>query len=144
MRLFEHKPHPHKPRNVNEVHAEELSGLNTKIALTLTRYVGSMWCAYVFSGIGVGAVVGAITGNILLALIFGSISSNFLQLVLLPVIMVAQNVLNRKAELQADEQFNTTKMTLEYIRQMMEHLGKQDEELIKQSSILLEILNKQP
>lgn len=131
MALFEHKPHPHKPRNINEQHAQEVAGLNTKIALTLTKGVGSMWCAYLFTGIGVGAVVGAITGNILLALIFGSISSNFLQLVLLPVIMVGQNVLNRKQELQSEEAFQTTQKSYHDIEQIMQHLDVQDQKILE-------------
>jgi uncharacterized membrane protein len=141
MKLFEHKMHPHKPRNINEVHAQEQTSINDRIAVKLTRLIGSMTCAYIFSFIGVGAVVGAITGNILLALIFGSVSSNFLQLVLLPVIMVGQNVLNRKQELQSDEQFCTTNKIYHDIEQIIQHQSAQDEELLIQSKMLEDIIH---
>lgn len=139
MKLFEHKMHPHKPVNVNEKHKQEQQGINDRIAVFLTKSVGNMWCAYLFTGIGVGAVVGAITGNILLALTFGSVSSNFLQLVLLPVIMVGQNVINRKQELQSDEQFQTTNKIYHDIEQIIRHQTAQDEELLRQTSMLVEI-----
>lgn len=54
--------------------------------------------------------------------------------------MVGQNVLGRKAELQADEQYNTTIKTYHDIEQMMEHLNAQDNELLKQTHILIHLL----
>lgn len=139
--IYQHKPHPHKPVNVNDKHKQEQSRINDRIAVFLTRSVGNMWCAYIFTGIGVGAVVGAVTGNLLLALIFGSVSSNFLQLVLLPVIMVGQNVINRKQELQSDEQFSTTQKIYHDIEQIIQHQSAQDKELLIQSKILGDIFD---
>lgn len=141
MSLYQHKLHPHKPVNVNDKHKQEQQGINDRIAVFLTKSVGNMWCAYIFTGIGVGAVVGAVTGNLLLALIFGSVSSNFLQLVLLPVIMVGQNVLNRKQELQSDEQFSTTQKIYHDIEQIIQHQSAQDKELLIQSKILGDIFD---
>src|SRR5579875_768304 len=48
--LFHHEPHRHQPRNVNQLHAAEQAekGFNTRLAVTLTRYTGTMWTAYVF------------------------------------------------------------------------------------------------
>ena len=51
-----------------------------------------MVCAYLFAVIGALGIYGAIGGNTKLVLIVGSISGYFLQLVLLPIIMVGQNV----------------------------------------------------
>ena len=55
--LFLHTPLSHKPRNVNVQHKaeQEASGVNTRIAVGLTKSVGTMWTAYSFA---VLAVVG--------------------------------------------------------------------------------------
>ena len=79
------------------------SGLNLALAVWITKHVGTMWCAYVFAAIGVGSLVGAFTGNALLALTCGAVSSYFLQLVLLPVIMVGQNVQQAHADAVSEQ-----------------------------------------
>src|SRR5260370_31079023 len=99
------------PRNVNRVHAEEIAaaGFNTQIAVWLTEHVGTMWTAYAFAVlaiIGLFAILGLLSP--IVALLIAWISQTFLQLGLLPVIMVCQNVLGRKSELQADESYATT------------------------------------
>jgi uncharacterized membrane protein len=70
------------------------------------------------------------------------VSQQFLQLVLLPVIMVGQNVLGRKAELMADEQFRTTMSTYHDIEEIMQHLSAQDAELLRQAKMLIHLLEK--
>jgi hypothetical protein len=143
MKLFEHHPHPHVPTNVNEQHADEqqASGLNQRLAVLLTRLVGSMWCAYLFTGIAVLGLLGLLgLLNPFVFLLMQWVSQQFLQLVLLSVIMVGQAVLGRKQELQAEEQFNTTKKTFEDILQIMKHLEVQDEELLNQTNMLLEVI----
>src|SRR5260370_41181032 len=99
---------PHTPRNVNRVQAAEIAaaGVNTQLAVWLTEHVGTMWTAYAFAVlaiIGLFAILGLLSP--IIALLIAWISQTFLQLVLLPVIMVGQNVLGRNAELQADESF---------------------------------------
>jgi hypothetical protein len=142
--LFRHEPHLHQPRNVNQLHTAEQAGggFNTRLAVALTKYTGTMWTAYLFAGIGIGSLVGVFTNNAFLGLLFGSISSYFLQLVLLPIIMTGQNVLGRKAELLADEQFNTTMSTYHDIEQIMQHLLAQDAELLHQTKMLIHLLEK--
>jgi len=141
--IFTHAPHLHLPRNVNALikTEQELEGANTKIAIGLTKSVGSMWTAYSFA---VLAVIGlfAILGWFppIVVLLVSWTSQTLIQLVLLPVIMVGQNVLGRKAELQADEQFNTTMSTYHDIEQIMQHLSAQDDELLKQTKMLVELL----
>jgi uncharacterized membrane protein len=145
MKLFEHKIHEHKPQNVNLLHAHEqrAGGLNTKIALALTKSVGSMQTAYLFTVlalIGLLGILGIL--NPLVALLVAWTSQTLIQLVLLPVIMVGQNVLGRRSELQADEQFDTTQKSYSDIEQIMKHLEAQDEELLKQTSILLDLIQR--
>lgn len=152
--LYQHQPHAHTPQNVNERHAAEraasaarpgwrghLSAFNERLAVWLTQHTGTMTCAYVFFGIGMGSLVGVFTGNVFLASLFGSVSSYVLQLVLLPVLSVGQNVLARHAELQADEQFHATQRTLHESQQMMRHLDAQDAELLRQTCLLESLLS---
>jgi uncharacterized membrane protein len=132
MSLYKHQPHPHKPKNVNDVHTEEMQSLNDRIAVFLTRTVGSMPMAYTFvvlAIIGLLAILGILSP--LVALLVAWLSQTFIQLVLLPVIMVGQNVLNRKTELQAEEQYNTTVKSFHDIEQIAQHLDTQDKELVR-------------
>jgi hypothetical protein len=68
----------------------EVDGVNAKIAVLITRLVGSMWCAYVFAIIallGLQRALGSGGEGII-----AWIAQTFLQLVLLSVIMVGQAV----------------------------------------------------
>lgn len=49
--LFHHEPHKHEPRNINRLMEAEqaASGFNTRVAVALTKGVGTMWTAYSFA-----------------------------------------------------------------------------------------------
>jgi len=143
--LFYHEPHEHQPRNVNLLHEAEkaAAGINTRIAVGLTKSVGTMWTAYmivVLAVIGLFAILGLLSP--IVALLVAWTSQTLIQLVLLPIIMVGQNVLGRKSELQADEQFRTTMSTYHDIEQIMQHLLAQDAELLRQAKMLIHLLEK--
>ena len=89
-------------RNVNAEHKESLS-LQEKIALTITKAVGSMYCAYLFAAIALISLPDAIHGG--RAPIISWVAQTFLQLVLLSIIMVGQNVASKHSELRADADF---------------------------------------
>lgn len=89
-------------RNVNTEHKESLS-FQEKIALVITKMVGSMYCAYLFAGIALISLPDAIRGG--KAPLVAWIAQTFLQLVLLSIIMVGQNVSNKHAELRADADY---------------------------------------
>src|SRR5262249_53343681 len=141
--LFQHNPLTHKPRNVNVLHKaeQEAGGVNTRIAVALTKGVGTMWTAYSFA---VLAIVGllAILGLLppLVALLVVWASQTFIQLVMLPILSVGQNVLGRHAELMADEQFNTTMNSYHAVEEIMQHLSAQDAELLKHTHMLIHLL----
>jgi uncharacterized membrane protein len=143
--LFHHEPHQHQPRNVNLLHEAEqaASGFNTRVAVALTKGVGTMWTAYIFLVLAIIGLFGLLGWlNPFTFLLATWISQQFLQLVLLPVIMVGQNVLGRKAELLADEQFRTTMSTYHDIEQIMQHLSAQDAELLRHAKMLIHLLEK--
>lgn len=129
----------HTPRNVNRVHAAEIAaaGFNTQLAVWLTEHVGTMWTAYLFAVIAIIGLFGilGLLSNIV-ALLVAWISQTFIQLVLLPIIMVGQNVLGRKSELQADEAYATTMKTYADIEAVMKHLDEQDEKIFALEHLL--------
>jgi hypothetical protein len=139
--IYQHTAHPHQPRNVNRQHRREQqsAGFNTRVAVWLTKNVGTMQCAYIFAGIGIGSLIGVFTNSVFLAALFGSVSSYFLQLVLLPILSVGQNVLGRHQELQSDEMFKTSQHSFHDIEEIMAHLAAQDDELLKQTHLLLRL-----
>src|SRR5258708_4816976 len=49
--LFHHQPHEYQPRNVNRLMEAEkaAAGFNTRVAVALTKGVGTMWTAYIFT-----------------------------------------------------------------------------------------------
>lgn len=107
-----HAPHPHIPRNSNRLHEAELAvaGINMHIAVALTRGVGTMWTAYSFAVlaiIGLFAILGELSPIVVLLVAWTS--QTFLQLVFLPILAVGQNVLGRKAEIEADEEYERVK-----------------------------------
>src|SRR6266487_918760 len=141
--LFHYEPH--QPRNVNRLQEAEqaASGFNTLVAVALTKGVGTMWTAYAFvvlAFIGLFAILGLL--NPIVPLLVATASQTFLQFPFLPIILVGQNVLGRKAELQAEEQFRTTMSTYHDIEQVMNHLSAQDAELLRQAKMLIHLLEK--
>src|SRR3954447_19940041 len=74
------------------VHGKGAVGrFNTWVAVRITNIVGSMWCAYVFALLTLISLPAALqSGDPLI--IVAWIAQTFLQLVLLPIIIVGQNV----------------------------------------------------
>ena len=103
----------HKPRLVLTHHAHKavhgdsaIGRLNTKVAVKITRSVGSMWCAYAFAVIALISLPSAIqSGNSII--IIGWIAQTFLQLVLLPIIIVGQNVQAAASDARAESDHET-------------------------------------
>lgn len=141
MGKFIYEGHPHKPQNVNLLHGAELAaaGFNQRLAVTITKLTGNMWCAYLFLLL---AILGFPGWHATANQYVQWFSQTTLQLVFLPVLSVGQNVLNRKQELQAEETFNTTMKSFHDIEQIMTHLSKQDDELLEQSRMIKAILEK--
>ncbi len=136
-------PADHKPRLITSrsvaptVHgAGAIGQFNSSLAVSITRGVGTMWAAYVFGVIGITSLVGALTNNLTLTLVAGGISSYFLQLVLLPIIIVGQNVISASQDARAEAD-HLTLTTLHAINvQQLKMLEQQREMLLQQRSIL--------
>jgi hypothetical protein len=134
-KLFVHENHPHQPQSVMVAdvheHIKSRDGLNTRIAIALTRAVGSMWTAYFFTVIALVGLLGLLgllnPFTFLLATWF---SQMFLQLVFLPILSVGQSVLGKHQEMVTEETAKNTRALLHQIMQVAKHLGAQDEQLL--------------
>jgi uncharacterized membrane protein len=62
------------------------------------------------------------------------------QLPLMVVIMVGQGLLGKQQEIQATEQYNTTIKTYHDIEEVMNHLKAQDEEIVRQTHMIMHLL----
>jgi len=85
---------------------DEVDGVNAKIAVLITRVVGSMWCAYAFAIIAFLGLKMALGhgGEGLIAWI----AQTFLQLVLLSVIMVGQAVQSAASDARSEQTYEDT------------------------------------
>lgn len=106
---------------VNQKYRESLSR-RERFAIWVTNRIGTVECAIIFSGIGIGSIVGVITNNTLLALVCGSFSSYFLQLVLLPLIMVSQNLQQRHQEILAEKDYESDLRSEKLLSKMKDEL----------------------
>jgi len=128
---YHHAPHPRietraqtgPPRSTDPI-----GGVNGRIALLLTRAVGSMWCAYAFALLALVALPDAIRGGGILPLVQWT-SQTFIQLVMLSVIMVGQNILGQAADRRAEMTYTDADATLHETQELQAHLQAQDEAL---------------
>jgi hypothetical protein len=89
-----------------------------------------MWCAYLFTLLALISAPSAFkTGNSLI--IVAWIAQTFLQLVLLPIIIVGQNVQAAAADARAEATYNDAAAVLEEAKQIQAHLAAQDEEIAR-------------
>jgi hypothetical protein len=89
------------------IHGENLVGrCNTRIAVLITKSVGSMWCAYLFALITLVSLPAAIASRDPI-IVVAWIAQTFLQLVLLPIILVGQNVLAAVSDARAESDHET-------------------------------------
>ncbi len=107
------KAKAHKPRLVLSHHVHDivhgghlLGRFNTWLAVKITRSVGSMWCAYVFAAIALVSLPAAIQSHNSV-IIVSWIAQTFFQLVLLPIIIVGQNVLAAASDARAESDHET-------------------------------------
>ena len=126
-------PQAHVPRLVlsEQVHARihgtgTFGRLNAAIAVRITRIVGTMYCAYVFTVIALFALPAAIEQGSPTVLV-NWLSSNFLQLVLLPIIIVGQNVISAAQDARAEADHDTLTAIHQMSAQQIQILNGQNE-----------------
>jgi hypothetical protein len=90
----------------------EVEGFNAKLALVITRTVGTMACAYLFAAIALISLPAAISSGQVI-IIVAWIAQTFLQLVLLSIIMVGQSVQSAASDVRAAKEFADTETILD-------------------------------
>lgn len=133
--LYEHTPHPwhHQRRQQGPVRVADTlpagsawARANTRVGLRITLAVGTMGCAYLFAILALVSLPSAITsGNILV--IIAWIAQTFLQLVLLPIIIVGQNAQAVAADKRAEATYKDAEAVLHEALEIQAHLARQDE-----------------
>jgi hypothetical protein len=94
--------------------AREVEGANAKIALVITRSVGTMACGYLFAVIALVSLPAAIASGQVIVIV-AWIAQTFLQLVLLSVIMVGQRVQAAASDARAAREFQDTETILDRV-----------------------------
>ena len=90
----------------------DVEGFNAKLALVITRSVGTMACAYLFAAIAMISLPAAITSGQVI-IIVAWVAQTFLQLVLLSIIMVGQTVQSAASDARAVKEFADTETILD-------------------------------
>ncbi len=136
------KVHPHiaahreqKPAKIED---QVKPNLNGRIALLLTKGVGTMWCAYAFAALALIALPQAFGSPLLL---IQWISQTFIQLVMLSVIMVGQNLLSAASDKRSEDTWKDADATFHTAQQIQEHLLLQDSHLAAQDARLQQIVD---
>jgi hypothetical protein len=102
-----------------------LGRFNAKVGLKITVIVGTMWAAYIFTVLAhVSAPAAFKSGQQLI--IVAWIAQTFLQLVLLPIIIVGQNVQATAADARSQATYDDASAVLEEAKQIQIHLLAQD------------------
>jgi hypothetical protein len=107
---------------------------NAKVGLRITLLVGTMLCGYVFAIIAFVSLPSAISSHNL-TIIVAWISSNFLQLILLPIIIVGQNIQAKAADARSEATYKDADAVLHEAVKIQDHLLAQD-------TVLTELIDK--
>jgi hypothetical protein len=99
--------------------------LNARFGLKVTLVVGTMWCAYIFTIVALFALPSAIHQGTYYIVVW--LSSSFLQLVLLPIIIVGQNIQAKAADKRSEETYKDAEAVLKESEEIQKHLLAQDE-----------------
>lgn len=133
--LYHHDVHPyllerrqHRPVRVDDQRptATPFQRFNAWLGLRITVVVGTMLCAYLFTAIALLSLPAAISSHNL-TIIIAWLSSNFLQLVLLPIIIVGQNIQAQASDKRAEATYKDAGAILHEAIQIQRHLEAQDQ-----------------
>jgi hypothetical protein len=113
LKVREELPHVVRfdPREIRKA-LRDVEGFNAKLALVITRSVGTMACAYLFGLIALISLPAAISSGQVITIV-AWIAQTFLQLVLLSIIMVGQRVQSIASDARAVKEFADTETILD-------------------------------
>jgi uncharacterized membrane protein len=133
------------PQNANKKHKEILK-FQDRLALGITTGIGTMYAVYFFAIF--------MTGWMIWQTYFSSkpfdpfpfafllFLGNIVQLLLMPLIMVGQNIQGKHSEIRAEEEYNTTVSSYKDLERILKHLDAQDLEILRQTKLIEQLLEK--
>jgi len=134
--IFEHVPHPRiaarkvtgpaKTADQRTKGKGPIGRLNARFGVLITVAVGTMWCAYLFTLLALVSLPAALNSHDKI-IIVAWIAQTFLQLVLLPIIIVGQNVQAAASDQRAEDTYKDAEAVLHEALQIQAHLQTQDE-----------------
>ena len=132
---FVHEVHPrtlaHRKGTTEDpvtVEQQRGSSLLDRAGLKITVVVGTMWCAIAFAIIALVALPGALRSGDPVVIV-AWVSQAFLQLVLLPIIIVGQNLQAKASDARAEQTFRDAEAVLHECLEIQRHLLEQDKAL---------------
>ena len=150
--LFDYVRHPHvqqrqaagPPKVASAIAAVHGPGpigrFNAKVGFKITLIVGTMWSAYIFTLLALVSAPSAFQSGDKI-IIVAWIAQTFLQLVLLPIIIVGQNVQAAAADARSQATYDDASAVLEEAKQIQAHLKVQDDAI---QQILAQISASKP
>jgi hypothetical protein len=126
--LFKHVPHPRIQQRKSERPAktdDQRVGVNGKVALIITAIVGTMWTAYLFTILALISLPAALASGSVIVIV-AWIAQTFIQLVLLPIIIVGQNIQGKAADKRSEQTYKDAEAILSECLQLQQHLQAQD------------------
>ncbi|MCS7173560.1 MAG: DUF1003 domain-containing protein [Armatimonadetes bacterium] len=146
-RLVPHWTHAHPPvRDVNRELRERFTPLE-RLALTVTTRVGSPGFFLIIAAWTVGWLLWNTLGPRKLrfdpapAFVLWLFISNMIQILLMPLIMVGQNLLNRHSELRAEADFEINQKAEREVEAILLHLEHQTAAIEHQNELILRVLH---
>jgi len=100
-------------------------GFNGKIGVFITTVIGTMWAAYIFTVLALISLPTVLSSGSLIVIV-AWVAQTFLQLVLLPIIIVGQNVQARAADKRSEQTYSDAEAILHECLQLQAHLEAQD------------------
>ena len=138
---YNYQQHPHVenrkqrgPATFSNTHisgVKPLSGaaaFNNRLGVQITKRVGTMWAAYLFCILSLVSLPSVLaSGNPVV--IVAWVAQTFLQLVLLPIIIVGQNIQSKASDARAIATYEDAGAILEEAKEIQNHLATQDQAL---------------
>lgn len=140
---YMHKLHPHITNRRNNPPAkvsDDALGFNGRLALIITKAVGSMWMAYAFTAFDLLSLPAALKAGI--QSIVSWVAQTFLQLVLLSIIMVGQNLQSTAADKRSEQTYSDAEAILSECLELQRHLTIQDTALTEMTNRLANITSR--
>jgi hypothetical protein len=117
---------PSTRKTVKKIAAESpAKRFNSRLGLGITTSVGTMWAAYIFVLLALVSLPSVIASHNAVVIV-AWIAQTFLQLVLLPIIIVGQNIQAVSSDARANATYKDAGAILAEAKQIQNHLAAQD------------------